>query len=120
MQETDAPALTAEEAKEIVAGKTAPRVTEASIKDRIATATYTHIDQLTICVITMVNGFHVVGKAAPASPENYDQGVGDRYAFEDAFRQLWPLEGYLLRDRLHREMVEAQARKNAPTTGQEL
>ena len=55
---------------------------------------------LTICILVMQNGFTVIGKSAPASPENYDQGKGKRFAYEDAIKQLWPLEGYALREKL--------------------
>lgn len=104
------PTISTEEAKSIVSTKMAPRVTEESIKARIGGVTYHHIDQLTICVITMVNGFHVTGVSAPASAANYDEKVGERYAFDNAFKSLWQLEGYLLRDRLHRETQTEQAK----------
>ena len=94
------PALSPDQAKEIVATKTAPRVTENGIKDKIASVDYLHHGQLTIAIITMSNGFMVHGVSAPASPENFDPEVGKRYAFENAFRQLWQLEGYLLREKL--------------------
>lgn len=55
---------------------------------------------LTICVLVLRNGFTIVGKSAPASPENFDQQLGAKFAYEDAVRQLWPLDGYLLRDQL--------------------
>lgn len=55
---------------------------------------------LTICVLVMQNGFTVIGKSAPASPENFDPEKGNRFAYEDAIKQLWPLEGYALRERL--------------------
>lgn len=55
---------------------------------------------LTICVLVMKNGFNVIGKSAPASPENFDAEKGRTFAYEDAIRQLWPLEGYALRERL--------------------
>lgn len=55
---------------------------------------------MTICFLTMKNGFVVLGKSAPASPENYDTGKGRTFAREDAIRQLWPLMGFSLRDRL--------------------
>lgn len=96
------PAVTLDEAKAIVETKTAPRVTEASIKDHIAEAEYIRHQHLTICILTMSNGFFVIGKAAPADARNYDRSVGERYAFEDAFKQIWQLEGYALRDRLAR------------------
>jgi hypothetical protein len=55
---------------------------------------------LTICLLEMRNGFTVIGKSAPASPENFDPEKGKRFAYEDAIKQLWPLEGYALRERL--------------------
>ena len=61
------------------------------------------LDILTLCLVVMRNGFTVVGKAAPASPNNYRSDVGQRLAYEDAVRQLWPLMGFSLRDRLHQE-----------------
>lgn len=96
------PLVTLDEAKATVATKTAPRITEESIKARIKDVTYFHKGTLTIAVIEMVNGFNVVGKAAPASAANFDLLVGERYAYEDAFKQIWQLEGYLLCDSLYR------------------
>lgn len=58
------------------------------------------LDLLTICILVMQNGFTVIGKSAPASPENFDLDKGKRFAYEDAIKQLWPLEGYALRERL--------------------
>jgi len=55
---------------------------------------------LTICIVVMRNGFTVIGKSAPASPENFDAALGRKFAYEDAVRQLWPLMGFALRDRL--------------------
>lgn len=94
------PALSLGEAQAIVETKTAPRITEASIKAKIADVEYFRVRHLTICIITLRNGFFVEGHSAPAAPENYDRQVGERYAYDNAFRQLWPLEGYLLREQL--------------------
>ena len=94
------PELSLDEAKAIVETKTAPRVTEVGIKDKIATADYIMHGQLTICILTMTNGFMVQGVSAPASAANFDVEVGKRYAFDNAFKQLWPLEEYLLRQKL--------------------
>ena len=96
------PALSLDQAKEIVSTKTAPRVTEQSIKDKIIDVEYiTSKSLLTICIITMSNGFMVNGVSAPASKANFDAEVGKRYAYDNAFKQLWQLEGYLLREKLH-------------------
>ena len=55
---------------------------------------------LTICLIVMKNGFTIIGKSAPASPENFDAEYGKELAYEDAIKQLWPLMGFALKDRL--------------------
>lgn len=55
---------------------------------------------LTLCVLVLDNGWVMTGKSAPASPENFDAEKGQTFSYEDAIRQLWPLEGYLLRERL--------------------
>lgn len=55
---------------------------------------------LTLCVVVMKNGFTVIGKSAPASLFNFNADLGRKFAYEDAIRQLWPLMGYALRDKL--------------------
>lgn len=95
--------MTLEEAQTIVKTKTAPKVTKESIEARIADRQFIYHAHLTICIITMVNGFMVIGQSAPASMENYDPDVGRTYAYENAFKQLWVLEGYLLREDLWQE-----------------
>uniref|UniRef100_E6VGJ2 Uncharacterized protein n=1 Tax=Rhodopseudomonas palustris (strain DX-1) TaxID=652103 RepID=E6VGJ2_RHOPX len=55
---------------------------------------------LSICILVMRNGFVVIGKSAPASPANFNAELGRKFAYEDAIRQLWPLMGFSLRDRL--------------------
>jgi hypothetical protein len=92
---------------------THPRVSLADMEAKIAGEYYTTADKafpespildpmklLTICVLVMHNGFTIIGKSAPASPENFDEEKGRRFAYEDAVKQLWPLEGYALREKL--------------------
>lgn len=55
---------------------------------------------LSLCILVMKNGFTVIGKSAPASPENFNAELGRKFAYEDAIRQLWPLAGYALREKL--------------------
>jgi hypothetical protein len=93
-------ALIATEA-ESAANATAPRVTLDSMEAKIVHVEYIVIDNiLTLCVLKMQNGFYVVGESAPASPANFDPELGQKFAYENAIRQLWKLEGYSLRDQL--------------------
>jgi hypothetical protein len=55
---------------------------------------------LSICVLVMKNGFVIIGKSAPASAANFNPELGKKLAYEDAVRQIWPLMGFALRDRL--------------------
>jgi hypothetical protein len=55
---------------------------------------------LTMCFLVLHNGFTIVGKSAPASPENFDPELGKKIAYDDARNQMWPLMGFALKDRL--------------------
>lgn len=94
------PSLSLDQAKVVVSTKTAPRVTEKSIKAKIERVDYINHEHMTICIIQMQNGFKVIGHSTPASIANYDRNVGERYAYDNACKQLWQLEGYLLREHL--------------------
>lgn len=78
-----------------------PRVTEQSIKDKILSVEYVTRGTFTIAIIKMANGFTVTGQAAPAHAGNFDPEVGKRFAYDDAFKKIWPLEGYLLCEQLY-------------------
>lgn len=106
-----------EEDQAAAAVATHPRVTLDHMKSKVTSIHYVNgaslltddhsadeegereaLSLLTICILVTVSGFMLVGKSAPASPENFNQELGEKIAYEDALRQLWPLEGYLLRD----------------------
>lgn len=89
---------------ESAAVATAPRVALEGIESKIASEDYiVHEGILTMCILKMRNGFYAVGESCPASPANFDAELGRRFAYENAIRQLWKLEGYSLRDRLSGE-----------------
>lgn len=69
---------------------------------------------LTLCILVLRNGFTVVGKSAPADPQNFDPGFERQLAYEDALRQVWPLMGYHLRQKLH----ERGQYEKPPLTGE--
>ncbi len=104
--------ITLEEAQQRSAERIYPRVTKESIEARIKLVRYMVDKPLTVCIIEMQNGFRVIGKAAPADERNYDQDVGQRYAYEDAFKQIWQFEGYLLCERLTSEPKTLQVVKD--------
>lgn len=85
-------------------GLTAPRLTPDLIESVITKEEY-HVltDVLTVCVLTLKNGFTVTGESACASPENFDKELGEKIARRNAADKIWALEGYLLKQRLYEE-----------------
>ena len=94
-------------------GLNAPRLTPAHIDRVIASETY-HVfpgTTLTVCALTLKNGFIVTGESAAASPANFDEEIGRKIARDNARAKIWALEGYLLRQLLTvPDMVGATAR----------
>ena len=83
-------------------GLNAPRLTPDMIDATIVSEQY-HVfpnTTLTVCALTLRNGYIVTGESAAASPENFDQAIGRKIARENARNKIWGLEGYLLRERL--------------------
>ena len=83
-------------------GKTAPRLTPDLIDAAIVSEQYHvfHGTTLTVCALTLRNGFIVTGESAAASPKNFDQAIGRKIARENARNKIWAFEGYLLREKL--------------------
>jgi len=81
---------------------TAPRLSPATIHAVIQSAQY-HVfgKVLTVCVLTLENGFTVTGESACVSPENFDAELGRQIAHDHAKEKIWALEGYLLKERLY-------------------
>lgn len=83
-------------------GLNAPRLTPELIDAAIVNQQY-HVfegSQLTVCCLTLKNGFTVTGESACVSPENFDAAIGMTVAFKNAREKIWALEGYLLKQRL--------------------
>lgn len=55
---------------------------------------------LTVCALTLKNGFVVTGESACAVPENFDSEIGKNVARANAREKIWPLLGFRLRDQL--------------------
>lgn len=96
--------------KEVFEEKYSPkavvRLTREDIEAKISSVLYSQpADTLTVCVLTLENGFHVVGKSACIDPAGFDEQKGREIAYEDALRQVWQLEGYLATEKMHRERI---------------
>ena len=83
-------------------GLIAPRITPDMLDAEIVAEDY-HVfpgSCLTVCCLTLKNGFTVTGESACASPENYNAEIGQKIARSNAREKLWPLLGFRLRDQL--------------------
>jgi len=83
-------------------GLNAPRLNPQLIDEAISSEQY-HVfpgTTMTVCALTLRNGYIVTGESAAASPENFNVEIGRKIARENARNKIWALEGYLLRDKL--------------------
>jgi hypothetical protein len=86
------------------------KITQEYISGRIADVKhFTHpiVSTLTICAVTLDNGFTVVGESACADPVNFNAELGRELAFRNAFQKLWPLFGFLLSESRYMRANEA-------------
>ena len=101
-------------------GLNAPRLTPKHIENTIDKCEFFKLtDVLTVCVLTLKNGFTVTGESACASPENFNKEIGEKIARGNALDKVWMLEGYLLKERIYhkeKEWLERYTRELEITT----
>lgn len=78
----------------------APRVTNEMVDDQIVGETYTVLPsgRVTVCELTLKNGFTVRGESAVVFIENNVPQTGREIARKNAVDQIWPLLGFRLRE----------------------
>lgn len=77
------------------------RITLGDIQAKVK-KTYYHVvpdTTLTLCVLTLENGFTVTGESACVDPAMFSTAIGEQIAFQNALEKIWLLEGYLLRQK---------------------
>ena len=90
------------EKKIIEKNLTAPRIALELVDAAIASEEY-HVFEtscLTICVLTLKNGFTVSGESACVSVENFDEEIGQTISRAKARDKIWTLLGFLLQEKL--------------------
>lgn len=70
----------------------------------IVSAQYHHFPgtNVTVCCLTLQNGFAVIGESSCVNPANFNETKGRLYARHKAISKIWDLEGYLLKT-IHKE-----------------
>ena len=90
---------------ELDAANPKPHVLPEDLDAQIKDVKFSQFDLLTVCVITMQNGFLVTGESACAYAENFNEEIGQRIALENAKQKMWPLLGYELKSKVHAEQT---------------
>ena len=92
--------ITNEKLDELLAASPAGRVRPEYIKSRITSTDFTRIGEtVTHCRIVLDNGFSVSGESVCVNVVNYNQHIGEKIAYDNTFRQLWPLFCFLLAEK---------------------
>lgn len=91
------------QAEDILSKSTGQRVTKQAIENRIESIAYMVIPDttVTICHISLDNGFSVRGESACVDPSNFNKELGEKYSYENAFEKLWAFFGFLLAENLN-------------------
>ena len=78
------------------------KVTLERIESKIKGETYLVLPdgRTTLCILALENGYTIKGTSACVDPKEFNMELGRKFAREDAVRQIWPLEGYLLAERM--------------------
>lgn len=96
--------LSDEGLEKAIAATPGERVTKEYMASRIAKVDYLTLPgtTVTLCNITLDNGYSVRGESACVDPANFNREIGERIAHDNAFDKLWPLFGFLLAEARHR------------------
>lgn len=90
------------------------KLTKEFLESEIDTVEYNRFgDTNTHCTIKTKSGFSFTGESACVDPNNFDQKIGEKFAYENAFEKMWMPYGFWL----HKALAEYD---NLPTnTAQE-
>lgn len=92
------------------------RVTPVMVDAEIVDVLYHQfpLTTVTVCCLTLANGFTVVGHSACADPANFRVELGQELAYSDAKDKIWQLLGFRLRDQIEAisTQLEDQMEKN--------
>jgi N4 Gp49/Sf6 Gp66 family protein len=84
-----------------------PRVKPEDLEAQVINEQYYKFPDstVTVCCLTMRNGFNTVGSSACADVRLFDKDLGEQFARKDAISKMWPLLGYALRDSIHKAAI---------------
>ena len=107
----DGALLKGAELEQAITERPFPKVTKDSIEAKIVKHDYLVLTDstVTLCNITLNNGYSVRGESACVDPRNFNVEIGKGLSYKDAFSKIWALEGYLLAENRFQRTQPAQA-----------
>jgi len=79
------------------------KLTKEFLESEIDTVEYNRFgDTNTHCTIKTKSGFSFTGESACVDPNNFDQKIGEKFAYEQAFEKMWMPYGFWL----HKALAE--------------
>lgn len=79
------------------------KITLEHIYQLIKLTHYWNNGKTTICILTLINGFEVVGTSSVVDSTQFDEKIGNKIAYDNAINKIWELEGYRLQWHLYKE-----------------
>lgn len=79
-------------------------ITKEFLESEIVGVKYTRLSgTLTHCAITVKSGFVFTGESACVDEASFNQKLGEKYAYEQAFDKMWLPYGFLLKQKQHKQ-----------------
>lgn len=63
---------------------------------------------VTVCCLTLENGYNAIGQSACIDHANFDSEIGQGFARADAFKKLWQLYGFSTKEALFKAVHSAE------------
>lgn len=80
------------------------KITKEFLESEIISVEYNRLQgTLTHCTITVKSGFVFTGESACVDPNNFDQELGEKFAYEQALDQMWMPYGFWLHQKMYDE-----------------
>ena len=88
------------------------KLTKEFLESEIGNVEYVRIgEKTTHCTITTKSGFTFTGESACVDPNNFDQKIGEKFAYEQAFEKMWMPYGLWL----HKALADHDNRLQPPS-----
>lgn len=81
------------------------KLTPEILESKIEEVQYHQFDgtTVTVCCMTLENGFNVIGESACISPAYFNAEIGKKVARDNAFEKLWEFYGFNAKQQAFKE-----------------